>query len=76
MFLRILDFAEFECLVVIADADYYDKKKRWGAYAISKILNNNIDEIDIKFSLMPFSEQIVGETITAEGFCFKYATKA
>lgn len=73
MFLRILDFAEFECLVILSDKDYYEKSKRWAAYKIARELNENLDDIDIKFSLMPFSDKIESNKISSEGFYFKYA---
>lgn len=73
MFLRIVDFSDFECLVVIDDPDYYDKDKRWKAYGISRNINENIDDININFSLMPFSEEMSKDTMISEGFCYKYA---
>lgn len=75
MFLRILSYSEFECLVVISDKDYYAKNKRWDAYNISRNLNAKIGEIDIQFSLMPDSEEIKKANITSEGFYFKYASE-
>jgi len=75
MFLRILDLTEFECLVLISDKAYYSKEMRWSAYNIARNLNNRIDEIDLKFSLMPYSEYIKKDTITSEGYCFKYGAQ-
>jgi len=75
MFLRILSFSEFECLVLISDKDYYTKSKRWEAYNISRNLNANTDEIDIQYSLMPGSEEVNKTSITSEGFYFKYASE-
>lgn len=75
MFLRIIDLSEFEALVVLSDEDYYVKDKRWNAYKISRNLNSTIDDLDIKFSLMPFSDKIVEDTIKSEGFFFKYVDK-
>ena len=75
MFLRILDFTEFECLVLMSDKDYYTKDKRWEAYNISRNLNESIDNINIKFSLMPYSDELKSDTIASEGFYFKYDSK-
>lgn len=72
MYLRVIDFSEFECLVIISDKDYYTKTKRWEAYNISRNLNASIDKVDIKFSLMPFSEEMKTDSISSEGFYFKY----
>lgn len=73
MFLRISDLVEFECLAIISDENYFDQSKRWNAYAIARDLNQNLDDLEIKFSLLPFSEKIEQEKITSEGFYFKYA---
>ena len=75
MFLRILDLTEFECLVLLSDKDYFSKEMRWNAYAIARNLNNKIDEIDIKFTLMPYSDDIRKDIISSEGYCFKYDAK-
>lgn len=75
MFLRILDLSEFECLVILDDKHYYTKDLRWKAYSIARNLNNNIDEVNIKFSLMPYSEDLKNDKITSEGYCFKYGSK-
>lgn len=75
MFLRVEGFKEFEALVVIEDAQYYDKVKRWNAYNLAKTLNDGIDELDLNFSLMPHSENLQPDIIKSEGFYFKYASK-
>ena len=75
MFLRILTYSDFECLVLISDKDYYTKSKRWEAYNISRDLNAKIEDIDIQFSLMPSSEDVKKSSITSEGFYFKYASE-
>lgn len=75
MYLRILDLTEFECLVLISDENYYTKEKRWNAYGIARNINSNIDEVDIKFSLMPYSEDLKKDSISSEGYCFKYGSQ-
>ncbi len=72
MYLRILNFNEFDSLVVVKDPDYYDKTKRWDIYAIAKEINSGIDSIDLNFSFMPESDQIDDELISSEGFVFEY----
>lgn len=75
MFLKILNFDEFECLVLLSDKDYYEKSKRWVAYNISRELNESIGDINILFSLMPHSDKVEQDKITSEGFHFKYDGK-
>lgn len=72
MYLRINDLEDFESLVIIEDKDYYDKEKRWKVYDISREVNKGLSELNINFSLMPFSDDIKDELITSEGYIFKY----
>jgi len=72
MYLRIVDLKNFECLVIIDDEDFYNKEKRWDAYKAGRNVNDSIDDIDLTFSIMPFSENLLKDKITAEGFYFKY----
>lgn len=74
MYLKIINFNTFKCLVVIDKNDYYSKDKRWKSYKISEHINNTNSRIDLTFSFMSNSEDVVVDNITSDGFIFKYGS--
>ncbi|MGY5847134.1 hypothetical protein ACW6QP_06910 [Salegentibacter sp. HM20] len=75
MYLKIINFNAFKCLVVIKKEDYYSKEKRWKSYKISEHINSTNSRIDLTFSFMSYSEELVVDNITSDGFIFKYGTE-
>lgn len=75
MYLRFVTPKEFDTLVIIADEDYYDKNKRWNAYNYAREINQNLADISLNFSFIPFSEEIDNSIIASDGFAFKYDDK-
>lgn len=76
MYLKVINFNSFKCLVVITKEDFYNKEKRWNSYKISANINNTNSRIDLDFSFMSSSDDVVVDNIASDGFTFKYGTKA
>ncbi|MEA1784474.1 hypothetical protein U1E44_00070 [Arenibacter sp. GZD96] len=75
MYLKIVNFNTFKCLVILNKEDYYSENKRWTSYKISEQINNTNSRIDLTFSFMSSSEQLMVDNITSDGFIFKYGTE-
>lgn len=75
MYLKIVNFNTFKCLVVIEKEDYISKEKRWNSYKISEHINNTNSRIDLTFSFMSNSDDVVVDNITSDGFIFRYGGK-
>lgn len=75
MYIKVVDFNTFKCLVIINKKDYVSKLKRRKSYKVSEHINDTNNRIDLDFSLMSFSEDLMVENITSDGFIFKYVTK-
>jgi hypothetical protein len=75
MFLKVINFNTFKCLVIINMKDYYSNDKRWNSYKISEHINNTNSRIDLTFSFMASSESIELDNITSDGYLFKYGSK-
>ncbi len=75
MYLKVVNFNTFKCLIVIKKEDFYSKDKRWKSYKISEHINNTNSRIDLTFSFMASSEDLTADNITSDGFVFKYGTE-
>ncbi len=75
MYLKIINYNSFKCMVVLRKEDYYSKDKRWNSYKISENINKTNSRIDLTFSFMANSENLVVDNITSDGFIFKYGTE-
>lgn len=75
MYLKIINFNAFKCLVVIDEDDFYSKGKRWQAYKVSEHINSTNSRIDLTFSFVSASEHLMVDNITSDGFIFKYGTE-
>jgi DNA polymerase III alpha subunit (gram-positive type) len=72
MYIKVVDFNKFKCLVVLKSEDFYLKTKRRQSYKISEHINNTNNRIELEFSIMSNSEEIEVNNITSDGFLFKY----
>lgn len=72
MFIKIVDFEAFKCLVIINDEDYFNKAKRIKSYNTARNINNTNTRIELDFSIISYSSEIVTENIISDGFVFKY----
>ena len=75
MYLKIINFNAFKCLVILNKEDFFDKVKRWNSYKISENINSTNSRIDLIFSFMASTEDIETENIISDGFIFKYGTE-
>jgi hypothetical protein len=75
MYLKIVDFNAFKCLVIISKDDYFSEDRRWKSYNISEHINNTNSRIDLTFSFMAFTKELVVDNITSDGYIFKYGTE-
>ncbi|MEO9510916.1 MAG: hypothetical protein ABJN84_12865 [Flavobacteriaceae bacterium] len=75
MYLKVVDFNTFKCLVVLKEEDFYSKDKRRKSYVVSDHINNTTNRIELDFSMMAFSDELVVENIKSDGFIFKYASE-
>lgn len=75
MYLKIINFNEFKCLIILNRADFYSKEKRWNSYKISDQINNTNSRIELTFSFIASSESIETDNIVSDGFIFKYAAE-
>ena len=75
MYLKFLKFNTFQSLVVLDSKDFYDKTKRWDAYKIAETINNTNSRIDLTFSFMSHSDDLMVENIASDGFIFRYGSK-
>lgn len=75
MYLKIINFNSFKCLVVLNGNDFYNKELRWKSYKISEHINSTNSRIDLNFSLMSNSKDLEVDNITSDGYIFKYATE-
>jgi|SRR5690606_31352412 len=75
MYLKIINYNAFKCLVVVDKEDFYPKDKRWNAYSISEQINGTNSRFDLTFSFMSNSDELVIDNITSDGFIFKYGTE-
>lgn len=75
MFLKVINFNTFKCLVIIDEKDFYSREKRWNSYKISEEINSTNSRIDLTFSFMSNSEEIMVDNVTSDGFIFKYGTE-
>ena len=75
MYLKIINFNTFKCLVIVNEEDFYSKEKRWNSYKISEHINSTNSRIDLTFSFMSNSEELMVDNVTSDGFIFKYGTE-
>lgn len=75
MFLKVINFNTFKCLVIVNEEDFYSRDKRWNSYKISEDINSTNSRIDLTFSFMSNSEEIMVDNVTSDGFIFKYGTE-
>lgn len=75
MFLKVINFNTFKCLVIVDEDDYYSREKRWNSYKISEDINSTNSRIDLTFSFMSNSEDLMVDNVTSDGFIFRYGTK-
>jgi hypothetical protein len=75
MYLKIINFNTFKCLVIVDKEDFYSKAKRWNAYKVSEHINSTNSRIDLTFSFMSNSEDLMVDNVTSDGFIFKYGTE-
>lgn len=75
MYLKFVNFNTFKCLVVLDSDDFYDKAKRWSSYKVAKTINNTNSRIDLTFSFMSNSDDLMVENIASDGFIFRYGSK-
>ena len=75
MYLKFIDFNTFKCLVILEKNDFYDKDKRWKSYKLSEHINDTNSRINLTFSFMPNSEDLVVDNIASDGFIFRYGTE-
>lgn len=72
MYLKFIDFNTFKCLVILNKDDFYDKEKRWKSYKLAEHINSTNSRIDLTFSFMSSSEDLMVENISSDGYIFKY----
>lgn len=75
MYLKVINFNTFKCLVIVDSEDFYSKDKRWNSYKISEHINSTNSRIDLTFSFMSNSEYLMVDNVTSDGFIFKYGTE-
>lgn len=75
LYLKFENFNTFKCLVILQRDDFYKKDKRWKSYKISEHINCTNSRIDLKFSFMSDSENLMIDNITSDGFIFKYGSE-
>lgn len=75
LYLKFENFNTFKCLVILQRDDFYKKDKRWKSYKISEHINSTNSRIDLKFSFMSDSEDLMIDYITSDGFIFKYGSE-
>jgi len=75
MYLKVVDFNTFKCLVILKREDFYSKEKRRKSYSVSDYINSTTNRIELDFSMMSFSDDLVIENIKSDGFIFKYVTE-
>lgn len=75
LYLKFENFNTFKCLVILQRDDFYKKDKRWKSYKISEHINCTNSRIDLKFSFMSDSEDLMIDNITSDGFIFKYGSE-
>lgn len=75
MYIKIIDFKTFKCLVILAPEDFYSKEKRRKSYKVSEHINETNNRIEVAFSMTSFSENLEVSNITSDGFIFKYGTE-
>ncbi|SDT22643.1 hypothetical protein SAMN05192545_3084 [Maribacter dokdonensis] len=75
MYLKVVNFNTFKCLVIIKKEDYLTKLKRRKSYTVSEHINDTNNRIELDFSFMSLSNELVVENITSDGFIFKYGTE-
>ncbi|SHJ67813.1 hypothetical protein SAMN04487911_13028 [Arenibacter nanhaiticus] len=75
MFLKVINFNTFKCLVIVDEEDFYSRNKRWNSYKISEDINSTNSRIDLTFSFMSNSEELMVDNVISDGFIFKYGTE-
>lgn len=75
MYLKFVHFNTFKCLVVLEKDDFYNKDIRWKSYKLSESINSTNSRIDLTFSFMSNSEDLMIDNITSDGFIFRYGSK-
>lgn len=74
MYMKFVDFNTFKCLVVLNEDDFYSKEKRWKSYKLAEHINGTNSRIDLTFSFMSNSEDLIVDNIASDGFIFKYGS--
>src|SRR5690606_27299965 len=72
MYLKFIDCNTFKGLVILNKDDFYDKEKRWKSYKLAEHINSTNSRIDLTFSFMSSSEDLMVENISSDGYIFKY----
>lgn len=75
MYLKFIDFNTFKCLVVLEKSDFYNKEKRWKSYKLSEHINSTNSRINLTFSFMSNSEDLMVDNIASDGFIFRYGSE-
>ncbi len=75
MFIKVLDFRAFRCLVVLDADDFYHENKCKKAYFTAHDISDTNSHIEMDFSFMPDSEHLDESNITSDGYFLKYAAK-
>ena len=75
MYLKVVNFNTFRCLVILRSEDFYSKEKRRKSYKISEHINDTNNSIELDFSITSASDDLVKENITSDGFLFKYVSE-
>jgi len=75
MYLKVVNFNTFKCLVILNNEHFYKKEKRRKSYKVSEHINDTNNSIEPDFSIMSYSADLVSENITSDGFIFKYVAE-
>lgn len=72
LYLKFVNFNTFKCLVVLKKEDFYQSEKRWKSYNISEHINSTNSRIDLTFSFMSNSDEVMVDNIISDGYIFRY----
>lgn len=75
LYLKFINFNSFKCLVILKKEDFYNKDKRWKSYKLSESINQTNSRIDLTFTFMSNSEDLVLDNITSDGYIFRYGSE-
>lgn len=75
MFLKVIDYNTFKCLIIVERSNYFDRDKRRKIYRESKNINSTNNSIELDILVTPFSENIEITNIISDGFKFRHNAK-